>query len=90
MGVTPLQLQPPARRIIAEDLNFLPWLSGAVDDGKLVFRSPSDASPTIECFSPELALPITATGAIEKKAGVRLIDAARKRVPIAAFGSRRF
>jgi len=38
----------------------------------------------------ELALPITATGAIERKAGVRLVDAPRKRLPITAFGWQHF
>jgi thiamine monophosphate kinase len=32
------------------------------------------------------ALLITATGAIERKAGVRLVDAGRKRVPMTASG----
>jgi len=37
-----------------------------------------------------LALPITAIGAIEREAGVRLVDAARKRVPITASGWQHF
>jgi len=49
-----------------------------------------DASPAIECLSPELAPPITATGAIEMTAGVRLVEAARKRVPITASGWQHF
>ena len=61
-------------------------LAGVGDDHKLVFTSPTDASQAIECLSPELALPITATGAIERKAGVRLVDAASNRVPITASG----
>ena len=47
-------------------------------------------NPAIECLSPELALPITATGAIERKAAARLVDAARKRVPITASGGPHF
>ena len=47
-------------------------------------------NPAIECLSPELALPIAATGAIERKAGVRLVDAARKPLPTTAFGGQRF
>ena len=43
-------------------------------------------NPAIECLSPELALPITANGAIKRKAAARLVDAARKRVPITASG----
>jgi thiamine monophosphate kinase len=61
-------------------------LAGVGDDYESVFTSPTDASPAIECLSPELALPITATGAIERKAGVRLVDADRKRVPTTASG----
>ena len=37
-----------------------------------------------------LALPITATGAIERKAGVWLVYAARKPVPITACGWQHF
>ena len=77
-------------RILAEDPDLVPRLAGAGDDYELVFTSPPDASPAIECLSPELALPITATGAIETKAGVRLVDAARKRVPITASGWQHF
>jgi thiamine-monophosphate kinase len=88
--VTALPLSPRTRRIIAEDPDLVPRLSGAGEDCELVFTSPLDASPAIECLSPELALPITATGTIERKAGVRLVDAARRRVPITAFGSQHF
>jgi len=86
IGVTALPLSPPASRINAEDPDLVPRLAGVGDDYKLVFTSPTDANPAIECLSPELALPITATGAIERKAGVRLVDAARKGVPITASG----
>ena len=47
-------------------------------------QSTPDPNPAIECLSPELAPPIIATDAIERKAGVRLVDAARIRVPITA------
>ena len=81
IDVTALPLSRPASTIIAEDPDLVPRLAGVGDDYELVFRSPTDASPAIECLSPELTLPITATGAIERKAGVRLVDAAPKRVP---------
>ena len=90
IDVTALPLSPSASRIIAEDSDLVPRLAGVGDDYELVFRSPTDASPAIECLSPELALPITATGAIERKAGVRLVDAAPKRVPITASGWQHF
>jgi len=87
---TALPLSPPAHRIIAEVPDFLPRLAGAGHDYELIFASPPDASPAIECLSPKLALPITATGAIETKAGVRLVDAACKRMPIIASGWQHF
>ena len=86
IDVTALPLSPPASCIIAEDSDLVPRLAGVGDDYELVFTSPTDANPAIECLLPELALPITATGAIERKAGVRLVDAARKGVPITASG----
>jgi thiamine-monophosphate kinase len=86
IDVTGLSLSPAASRIIAEDPDLVPRLAGVGDDYELVFTSPTDASPAIECLSPELALPISATGGIEREAGGRLADAARKRVPIIASG----
>jgi thiamine-monophosphate kinase len=90
IDVTALPLSPPASRIIAEDPDLVPRLAGVGDDYEVVFMSPTDASPAITCLSPELALPITATGAIETKAGVRLVDAACKRVPITTSGWQNF
>jgi thiamine-monophosphate kinase len=90
IDVTALPLSPPASRINAEDPDLVPRRAGTRDDYELVFTSPTDASPAIECLSPELTLPITATGAIERRAGVRLVDAARKRVPITAYGCQHF
>jgi thiamine monophosphate kinase len=90
IDVTALPQSPPASRINAEDPDLVPRLAGVGDDYELVFTSPTDANPAIECLSPELALPITATGAIERKAGVRLVDASCKQVPITASGWRHF
>ena len=90
IDVTALPLSPPVSRNIAGDPDLVPRLAGVGDDYELVFTSPTDASPAIVCLSPELALPIIETGAIERKAGMRLVDAARKRVPITASGSQHF
>lgn len=46
-----------------------------------------DTNPAIECLSPEAALPITAAGTIETSTGVRLVDIARKPVPVTASRS---
>ena len=90
MEVTALPLSPPASRIIAEDSDLVPRLTGVGDDYELVFMSPPDATPPFECRSPELLLPIIATGEIERKAGARLVDAARKPLPTTAFGGQNF
>jgi thiamine monophosphate kinase len=90
INVTALLLSRPVFRINAEDPDLVPRLAGVGDDYKLLFTSPKDASPAIECLSPELALPIAATGAIEGKAAARLVDADRKRVPITASGWQHF
>jgi hypothetical protein len=82
--VTAVPLSPQAHRIIAEYPDLVPPLASAGDDYEVVFTSPPDASLAIECLSPELALLITATGPIERKAGVWLVDADRKRAPITA------
>ena len=66
---------------------FIPRFAGAGDDYELVFASPPDASPAIECLPRELTPPITV---IERKAGVRLVNAAGKRVPITASGWQHF
>src|SRR5258708_248855 len=87
--VTALPLSPPARRIIAKDPDLVPRSAGVADGYELAFTSPPDASPAIECLSPELALAITATGAMETKA-VRLVDPARKRLPITASDGQHF
>src|SRR5262245_39032693 len=48
IDVTALPLSPPASRIIAEDSDLVPRLAGVGDGYKLVFTSPTDASPAIE------------------------------------------
>ena len=90
IDVTGLSLSPAASRIIAEDPDLVSRLAGVGDDYELVFTLTTNASPAIEYLSPELARPITATGAIERSAGVRLVDDARKRVPITASGWQHF
>jgi hypothetical protein len=51
-----------AVRPLSRDLDLVPRLAGGADDYELVFTSPTDARPAIECLSPELALTITASG----------------------------
>jgi thiamine monophosphate kinase len=88
--VTAVPLSPQVHRIIAEHPDLVPRLAGAGDDSESGFTAPPDASPAIECLSPELVLPITATRALERKAGVRLVEGARKREPITTSGWQHF
>jgi thiamine monophosphate kinase len=90
IDVTAVPLSPPSSPFIAEDSDLVLRLAGVGDDCESVFTSLPDPNPAIECLSPELAPPIIATGAIERKAGVRLVDAARIRVPITASGWQHF
>jgi thiamine-monophosphate kinase len=60
------------------------------DDYELLFAAPPAASRAIERLAAELGLPITAIGAIEAGAGVRLVDAGGKEVPVAQAGWRHF
>ena len=84
IDVTAVPLSPPSSPFIAEDSDLVLRLAGVGDDCESVFTSLPDPNPAIKCLSHELALPITATGSIERKAGVRLVEAARKGVPITA------
>ena len=61
-------LRSPPARRIIARDPLVPRLARAGEDFELVFASP----------------PIAATGAIKTKAGVQLVDAARKREPITA------
>ena len=52
IDVTALPLSPPASGVIAKDPDLVPRLAGVGDDHELVYTSPMDASPGIECPSP--------------------------------------
>ena len=65
-------------------------LATAGDDYELLFTATPEASNRILALSAELQLPITAIGTIESGAGVRLVDADGKAVPITAGGYRHF
>jgi thiamine-monophosphate kinase len=85
-----LPLSAAARQAIAGAPDLPARLATAGDDYELLFAAPPEASGQIQRLSAELGLPITAIGAIESGAGVRLIDADGKTVPVAAAGYRHF
>src|SRR5437764_1234849 len=63
-------------------------LATAGDDYELLFSAPPEASETILRLAAELKLALTPIGTIEPGAGVRLVDAEGKIVPVAAAGYR--
>ena len=85
-----LPLSQAARSLVASVPDLPPQLAAAGDDYELLFTAPPEASEQIRRLSAELGLPIIAIGTVEKGAGVRIVDAAGKPVPIAATGYRHF
>ena len=83
-------LSAPAQQIVASAPELAARLATAGDDYELLFAAPPEASDRILGLSAELQLPITRIGTIEKSAGVRLVDAEGKPVPVAAGGYRHF
>jgi thiamine-monophosphate kinase len=85
-----LPLSAAAKLIVAGAPDLPARLATAGDDYELLFTAPPDTRDQILRLSAELRLPITAIGTIESGAGVRLVDAGGKTVPIAAAGYRHF
>ncbi len=85
-----MPLSGPASRLAAQDPDLPALLATAGDDYELLFAAPPAATVAIERLAAELNLPITPIGVIEPGAGVRLLDADGKPVPIAAPGYRHF
>jgi thiamine-monophosphate kinase len=85
-----LPLSPAARRAIAGEPDLPAHLATGGDDYELLFAAPPEASAAIEHLAVELALPITAIGAIDGGEGVRLLDASGNAIPVAAAGYRHF
>jgi thiamine-monophosphate kinase len=85
-----LPLSPAARQIVADHPDLPTQLVAAGDDYELLFTAAPEASGQVRRLSAELGLPITAIGIVEKGAGVRVVDAAGKPVPIATTGYRHF
>ena len=88
-------LSPPARRLAQQEPDLPVRLATAGDDYELLFTAPPEASAAIERLAAELALPVTAIGTIhggtiERGAGVRLVAADGRPVPITAAGYRHF
>jgi len=85
-----LPLSSAARRAAGDDPDLPARLATVGDDYELLFAAPPDASGAIGRLAAELGLAITAIGTMEKGAGVRLVDAGGKRVPVVTAGYRHF
>jgi len=90
ISLTQLPLLPAARQLAAADPDLPARLATAGDDYELLFTAPPNAADQIRRLSEELGLPITAIGNVAKGAGVRLVNAAGKEVPLAETGYRHF
>ena len=85
-----LPLSAAARAIAAGDPGIRPRLAAGGDDYELLFAAPAETAPAIAGLSSELGLAITAIGEIEAGAGVRLVDADGRTIPLADTGYRHF
>lgn len=86
IGLPAVPLSPAARRLIVGDPDLAAALATGGDDYELLFAAPAEASAAIEGLAAELAVAITPIGAIEERAGVRLVDLAGAEIPLAAAG----
>jgi len=90
VGLAALPLSPPARHLADADPGLPVRLATGGDDYELLFTAPPEASARIGTLAAELALPITAIGAIDDGKQVRLLDAAGNEVRVESAGYRHF
>lgn len=85
-----LPLSQAAKRVTEREPELAARLATAGDDYELLWTAPPAAGPTLARLAAELALPLTEIGVVEAGAGVRLLDANGREVPVAAPGYRHF
>jgi thiamine-monophosphate kinase len=90
VALAALPLSAPAARLAARDPDLPTRLATAGDDYELLFAAPAAATATIERLAAELSLPLAAIGAIEPGAGVRLVGADGRPIPVVSPGWRHF
>jgi thiamine-monophosphate kinase len=83
-------LSPAAKQLAGAHPELPAQLATAGDDYELLFTAAPEANEHIRNLSKELGLPITTIGTIEEGAGVRLLDANGKDIPLADTGYRHF
>jgi thiamine-monophosphate kinase len=85
-----LPLSPAARAFVVLDPDIAPRLATGGDDYELLFTASPEATEHIRALGSRLDLPLTAIGRIEPGAGVRLVDAAGRAIPVEVAGYRHF
>lgn len=83
-------LSPAARAIVEGDPGICRRLVAGGDDYELLFTTPPDGVEAVASLSNRLAVPITAVGTIEAGAGVRLVAADGRVIPVEGTGYRHF
>ena len=83
-------LSPAARAVVAGDATLPATLATAGDDYELLFTASPDEDSEIVSLSQSLGLPLAEIGIIESGAGVRLVDASGREIPVPAAGWRHF
>jgi thiamine-monophosphate kinase len=83
-------LSPAARVIVEGDPGICRRLAAGGDDYELLFTTPADAAEAIATLSSRLAVPITEVGRVKAGAGVRLVDANGRVIPVEGTGYRHF
>jgi thiamine-monophosphate kinase len=88
--LTSVPLSAAARRVVGADAERAARLATAGAGYELLWTAPPEAAAALMAIATELALPITEIGAIDAGAGVRLIGADGREMPVAAPGYRHF
>jgi thiamine-monophosphate kinase len=81
-----LPVSEAARAVVGGDEARRAELATGGDDYELLFTAPPEADAAVRDLGRRLGLPVTAIGAIEAGAKVRLMDASGIDVPVAASG----
>lgn len=85
-----LPISTAAQAVVAGEPGIRLRLAAAGDDYELLFAAPADATTSIAALGSQLGVPITRIGRIEPGAGVRLVDADGRTIPVEAAGYRHF
>ncbi len=85
-----MPLSSAARVIVEGDPGICRRLAVGGDDYELLFTTSADAADAIANLSYRVAVPIAAVGTVEVGAGVRLVDAVGREIPVEGTGYRHF